>query len=70
MGYVGDRRRCFISAGSTINITTNVDLYAKWTAITGTLTVTKAFSGLSDGVLPEGFAITVKNEADETIANA
>ncbi len=61
-------------AGSTINITTNVDLYAKWTAITGTLTVTKTFEGLDDGVLPEGFTITVSgpnNYSEEfTLSNA
>ena len=49
-------------------VTGNATYVAQWEEITGALTVTKAFSGLSDGVLPEGFAITVKNEADETIA--
>ena len=47
-------------AGNTINITTNVDLYAKWTAITGTLTVTKTVEGLEgNDTLPSNFSITV-----------
>ena len=47
-------------AGETItNVTGDVDLYAQWKEITGTLTVTKTFEGLDDGVLPEGFTITV-----------
>ena len=48
-------------AGEEIaNITENVNLYAKWTAITGKLTVTKTVEGLEgNDTLPDAFAITV-----------
>lgn len=48
-------------AGDKItDITENVNLYAKWTAITGTLTVTKTVEGLEgNDTLPSNFSITV-----------
>ena len=52
-------------AGETFTITENTTLYAQWEKITGTLTVTKTFSGLD--ALPAGFQITVTGEDyDET----
>ena len=48
------------SAGSNITVTEDVDLYAVWTAITGTLTVTKTVEGLEgNDTLPGNFSITV-----------
>ena len=44
---------------SPITVTDNVNLYAQWKEITGTLTVTKTFTGLDEGVLPSDFSITV-----------
>ena len=46
-------------AGETFTITENTTLYAQWEEITGTLTVTKTFSGLDEDVLPDDFKITV-----------
>ena len=46
----------------TFEIEEDTILYAQWKEITGTLTVTKTFEGLDDGVLPEGFQITVTGE--------
>lgn len=43
----------------TFKIEENTTLYAQWKEITGTLTVTKTFSGLDEGVLPSDFSITV-----------
>ena len=63
-------------AGEEIaNITENVNLYAKWTAITGTLTVTKTVEGLEgNDTLPDNFSITVTGPGDYkkelTLSNA
>ena len=40
-------------------VTETVTYVAQWEKITGTLTVTKTFSGLDEGVLPSDFSITV-----------
>ena len=63
-------------AGETItNITGDVELYAQWKEITGTLTVTKTVEGLEgNDTLPSNFSITVTGPGDYkkelTLSNA
>ena len=45
-------------------VTGNATYEAQWEEITGTLTVTKTFSGLDEGVLPSNFAITVAKDGE------
>ena len=45
-------------------VTGNATYVAQWEEITGTLTVTKTFSGLDEDVLPSNFAITVAKDGE------